>query len=493
MKKLYKLILRTYAGPLLGTFFIAVFVLLMQFLWKYVDDLVGKGLEWYIITELLFYASATFVPMALPLAVLLSSLMSFGNLGERYELVAMKAAGISLQKVMYPLIVLIVFISIAAFFFSNNVMPVANLKFRSILYDVKEQKLAFNIKENIYYSGIDGYVIRVAKKGKDGNSLKKVMIYDHTGNEGNTKVTIADSGYMQLSNDQQNMYLKLFDGYNFEEETTDVRKRRKDPLQRTYFDEQIVKFDLSGFDLKRTDENLFRNNYHMLNLQQLSKAQDSLSEKLSSAKSRVDQRIRREGMYHYNKYGDRESEENDTISAVDTIVASDTVGAADTLSVNFLEQLKVSDQVAIVGLALSSARRSKNQVEFNGKSIERQERLIRKHEVEWHRKFTLSFACLVLFFIGAPLGAIIRKGGLGLPLVISIFFFVTYHIISITGEKYAEAGVMSVFGGMWLASAILLPLGIFLTAKATTDAPLLDVEVWKKLLNKWIGRLRSGK
>ncbi|HKK09801.1 MAG TPA: LptF/LptG family permease, partial [Bacteroidales bacterium] len=349
----------------------------------------------------------------------------------------------------------------------------------------KEQKLAFNIKENIYYSGIDGYVIRVAKKGKDGNSLKKVMIYDHTGNDGNTKVSVADSGYMQLSTDQQNMYLKLFNGYNFEEETKDVRKRRKDPLQRTYFKEQIVKFDLSGFDLKRTDENLFRNNYHMLNLQQLSKARDSLTGKLESAKSKVDQRIRREGMYHYSKYADDQSQ--------DTAAVNDTLSISDTLSVDFLEQLKVNEQVSIIGLALSSARRSKNQVEFNGKSIARQERLIRKHDVEWHRKFTLSFACLVLFFIGAPLGAIIRKGGLGLPLVISIFFFVTYHIISITGEKYAEAGVLPVYEGMWLASVILLPLGFFLTIKATTDAPLLDTEAWKKKINQWQEKLRSGK
>lgn len=478
MKKLYLLIIKSFIGPFLGTFFIAVFVLLMQFLWKYVDDLVGKGLEWYIITELLFYASATFVPMALPLAVLLSSIMSFGNLGERYELVAVKAAGISLQKVMYPLIVFIFLISVAAFFFSNNVMPVANLKFRSILYDVKEQKLAFNIKEKIYYNGIDGYVIRVDKKGKDGNSLKKVMIYDHTGNDGNTKVTVADSGYMHLSNDQQGMYLSLYNGYNFEEDTKDRSKRHKQPLQRTYFDKQVVRFDLSGFDLKRTDENLFRNNYHMLNLQQLSDARDSLTGKLTEVKDKVDNRIRREGMYHYVQYVDKPPAKAQEEQLQDTLMP------ADTLPADILSSYTASEQESLIGLALSSARRSKNQVEFNGKSIERQERLILKHEVEWHRKFTLSFACIVLFFIGAPLGAIIRRGGLGLPLVISVLFFVTYHIISITGEKYAKAGIIPVYEGMWLASAVLLPLGIFLTLKSTTDAPLLDMEAWRKMINK---------
>lgn len=484
MKRLYRLIIKTYIGPFLGTFFIAVFVLLMQFLWKYVDDLVGKGLEWYIITELLFYASATFVPMALPLAVLLSSIMSFGSLGERYELVAMKAAGISLQKVMYPLVVFIFLISISAFFFSNNVMPVANLKFRSILYDVKQQKLAFNIKEKIYYKGIDGYVIRVDKKGKDGNSLKKVMIYDHTDSKGNTKITVADSGYMQLSNDQQSMYLNLFDGFNYEEETKDRQKSRKKALQRTYFDKQVIRFDLTGFDLKRTDENLFRNNYHMLNLEQLSSARDSLTEKLNNAKDKVDNRIRREGLYHYVKFAENTEPEQPDISQ-DTIVMNDTIPD------NFLSEYPLNEQESLISLALSSTRRSKNQVEFNGKSINRQEKLIKKHEVEWHRKFTLSVACIVLFFIGAPLGAIIRRGGLGLPLVVSVLFFVTYHVISITGEKYAEAGILPVYEGMWLATFILLPLGIFLTLKATTDAPLLDVESWKKVLEKW--KTRFGK
>ncbi len=484
MKRIYRLVIKTYIGPFLGTFFIAVFVLLMQFLWKYVDDLVGKGLEWYIITELLFYASATFVPMALPLAVLLSSIMSFGSLGERYELVAMKAAGISLQKVMYPLVIFIILISISAFFFSNNVMPVANLKFRSILYDVKQQKLAFNIKEKIYYKGIDGYVIRVDKKGKDGNSLKKVMIYDHTDSKGNAMVSVADSGYMQLSNDQQSMYLNLFSGFNYEEETKDRQKSNRDALQRTYFDKQTVRFDLSGFDLKRTDENLFRNNYHMLNLEQLNNARDSLTIKLDKAKEKVDNRIRREGLYHYVKFtGNTEPQNHD--------VSHDSIFVQDTISGDFLSQYPLDEQESLISLALSSARRSKNQVEFNGKSIDRQEKLIKKHEVEWHRKFTLSVACIVLFFIGAPLGAIIRRGGLGLPLVVSVLFFVSYHVISITGEKYAKAGILDVQEGMWLATFILLPLGIFLTLKATTDAPLLDVESWKKTFEKWKARIKK--
>lgn len=214
----------------------------------------------------------------------------------------------------------------------------------------------------------------------------------------------------------------------------------------------------------------------MLNLAQLEQSADSLQEKLDQTKERIDRQLRREGMYHYIKF------------VSDTL---DSVVVSDTLPADFLSSYSLSEQEMLLGSAVSSARRGKNQVSFNGKSVDRQERLIRKHEVEWHRKFTLSFACLVLFFIGAPLGAIIRKGGLGLPLVISIVFFVSYHIISITGEKYAKAGVMSVQEGMWLASVILLPLGIFLTLKATTDAPLLDIESWKKSLGKLIGKKQS--
>ncbi|MDD3744391.1 MAG: LptF/LptG family permease, partial [Lentimicrobiaceae bacterium] len=217
MKKLYHLILRSYLGPLILTFFIALFILVMQFLWKYIDDLVGKGLQWQMVAELLFYASATFVPLALPLAILLSSLMTFGNLGERYELVAIKSAGISLRTAMKPLIILSVFISIFAFFFSNNVLPLANLKFKSILYDVRQQKLAINIREGIFYDGIEGYVMRVGKKEDDGETIRDVMIYDHSSRMGNSNVTHADWGTMKQSADGEVLELTLYDGYNYDE------------------------------------------------------------------------------------------------------------------------------------------------------------------------------------------------------------------------------------------------------------------------------------
>ncbi len=468
MKKLYILILRSYLGPLILTFFIALFILVMQFLWKYIDDLVGKGLQWQVIGELLFYASTTFVPLALPLAILLSSLMTFGNLGERYELVAIKSAGISLRTVMKPLVILSVLISIFAFFFSNNILPVTNLKFKSILYDVRQQKLALNIREGIFYNGIEGYTMRIGIKEKDGVTIRDIMIYDHTSRMGNTTVTRAEWGRMEQSADGATLDLTLYNGYNYDEKT-DRRNERNRPFQRTYFAEQYRRFDLSDFKMMRTNEELFRNHYQMLNLKQLTQAEDSL---LRETDMRLSGLLRStEISYSFN---------NQLDSAYMSQIP-DTLKPGNRLPV--LSGLDKTATLQVYELALNAARNTRSNIEFNKADIEARMVLIRKHQVEWHRKFTLSIACLVLFFIGAPLGAIIRKGGLGLPLVISVVFFVIYHVISMTGEKSVKAGTMDPLTGMWLSSVVLLPLGIILTVKATTDSPLLDLDAWKRLFN----------
>ena len=467
MKRLYLLILRSYLGPLILTFFIALFILVMQFLWKYIDDLVGKGLPWYVVGQLLFYASTTFVPLALPLAILLSSLMTFGNLGERYELVAIKSAGISLSTVMRPLVVLIIFISIFAFFFSNNVLPVTNLKFKSILYDVRQQKLALNIREGVFYNGIDGYVMRINKKEKDGVTIRDVMIYDHSSRMGNTTVTRAESGTMVQSPDGSFLELTLINGYNYDEKT-DRRNDLSRPFQRTLFAEQYRKFDLTQFQMMRTNEELFRNHYQMLNLKQLTKSEDSLKKEIQTRRDGLVRTM--ELNYFYNSQLDSGSIK----MPEKEIVVSNRLGALRGL--NKTEMLEVHES------AVKSARSARNNVEYNKNDMNERTVLLRKHEVEWHRKFTLSIACLVLFFIGAPLGAIIRKGGLGLPLVISVVFFVIYHVISMTGEKSVKAGTMDPIVGMWLSSAILLPLGFILTMKAATDSPLFDPDIWKKII-----------
>ncbi|HNS16902.1 MAG TPA: LptF/LptG family permease [Bacteroidales bacterium] len=479
MKKVSKLVLRSYAGPLVLTFFIALFVLLMQFLWKWVDELVGKGLEWNIVGELLFYASATFVPLALPLAILLASLMTFGNLGERYELVAMKAAGISLRRIMMPLVVLSVAIAIGAFFFSNIMLPIANLKFRSILYDVRQQKLALNIPEGIYYNGIDGYTIRVGQKEKDEKTLHDIMIYDHSDRTGNTSLTMADSGLMEITPDKRYMVLTLFDGINYYEDM-DRKTLSSRPFRRIKFTESKHRFDLSAFSMVRTDEELFRKNYQMLNIRQLEEATDSLKMQKNGKTSEFATNFLSNYSHFRYKY--------DTTGA--TAPVPDSVyhweGA-------FLDQFTPEQKLRIIENALNATRNIRVNIGYQKDYVDEKNLSIIKHRIEWQRKFTLSFACVILFFVGAPLGAIIRKGGLGLPLVVSVILFVMYHIISTTGFKYAREGVLTPFEGMWLASAVFLPIGIFLTYKATTDSPLMDTDSWKKLILKIISVVYRNK
>jgi lipopolysaccharide export system permease protein len=468
MKKIYALVLKSYAGPLMVTFFISLFILLMQFMWVYIDDLVGKGLEWYIIGELLFWASFTFVPLALPLAILLSSLMTFGNLGEHYELVAMKSAGISLRSIMKPLIILSVCISIFAFYFSNNVLPVANLKFKSLLYDIRKKKLAVNIKEGIFYNDMEDYIIRVGKKGKDGNSIYKVMIYNHTEGKGNIDITVADSGLMESTPDQRYLIFTLYNGYNYQDKSGQKDAKKNYPFQRTYFKQQQRKFDLSGFELNRTNEELFKTNYQMLNISQLNVFIDSIDASINVQRLSLAEQYPKNYQVYLNIDSTYQPGQDSTL-----VVGKDLLAgfSGDTL-------------VRITANALASARNLKKSLEFHTQSFKTKRELLVKHKIVWHRKFTLSFACLVLFFIGAPLGAIIRKGGLGLPTVISILFFILYHIISMIGEKSALKGAIEVGGGMWLSSVILLPLGFFLTLKATTDSPIMDMDVWNKALMK---------
>ncbi len=466
--------LKSYLGPFVFTFFIALFILLLQFLWKYIDDLVGKGLEWYIIAKLMFYASSTFVPLALPLAVLLSSLMTFGNMGEHYELVAMKAAGISLRKAMKPLIYLSFAISVFAFLFSNYVMPVANLKFGSLLYDVRQQKLAFNINEGIYYYGLEGFVIRVGKKAKDNKTIYDVKIYNHSKNQGNLMVTTAKSGTMHLSANQKNLIFTLYDGYRFSEITNVARYRINRPFESVKFDKQVLNFDLSQFQLNRTNEDLFKTHYSMLNIQQLNYSIDSLSNNFINAKEK-----------HFKSYVSRYPHIaiNDTLRSKN--IDSTSVAITDTIFLPIIDNFELVDKADILEVALRGARAAKEGVIRSNNNIEARQKIITKHEVVWHQKFKLSIACFLFFFIGAPLGAIIRKGGLGLPVVVSVLFFVMYHVISMMGEKAVKTGEMNVVIGLWLSTLIVLPLGLFLTYKATSDAQLMDTESWNKFFKKF--------
>ena len=467
MKKLDLFILKSYLGPLIMTFFIALFILLMQFLWKYVDDMVGKGLEWYIILKLLFYASSTFVPLALPLAILLSSLMMFGNLGEHYELVTLKAAGISLRRIMFPLVIVSFLICCLAFYFSDVIYPKASLKFLSLLYDIREKKLAFNLKEGVFYNGIEGFVIRVGRKDQDGNTIRDVMIYDHSKHLGNTSLTTAEWGRMEISKDKRFLVFRLYNGTNYEERVDLRGNEISRPFQRTAFKEQWQSFDLSSFQLTRTDENLFKKNYEMLNMEQLHLAIDSLYRDLDR------ERIIQEANYrntfpNYNRY--------DTLT-----LAKDSLPSFNT---DIICNFDASEQASILQAAKSTALSIKETTAQNISSMDSKSRLIYKHQIVLHKKFTFSIACFLLFFIGAPMGAIIRKGGLGMPAVISTLFFILFWIISFIGEKYTAEGVLPAWQGMWMASAVLLPIGMFLTYKANKDASLLDIEFWVRLVQK---------
>jgi lipopolysaccharide export system permease protein len=546
-KKAYAYILLSYAGPLALTFTISLFILVMQFLWKYIDDLVGKGLEWYIILELLFYAAATFVPLALPLSILFASLMTFGSLGEKYELVAMKAAGISLSMAMKPLIVLTMIISLSAFFFANNVMPVANLKMFSVLNGVREKKPAVNIRPGIFYREIDGLALKVSARNRDGKGVRDILIYDYTnpasGRYNALNVTVAKQGVIEFSEDDRFMTLTLIDGTNYAEQIEGRDQTVNRPLQRTSFARQHRLIDLSAFAFSKTNEEFLKDDFRMMSLNHLNYTIDSMYTQYHQERGVFVAEIPKS---FRNLYADtlivkpeklfidsldRESQQGltldtsvdanqdniaqmpprfsglgrttsvqlrngiieEVVSEVDSVMLTRSYYPkyGDSILPNVLKNYKLEEQNAIVTTALQLARSSKESMNSRFNISESRIRLIRKYEIEWHRKFTLSIACLILFFVGAPLGAIIRKGGLGMPAVLSVVLFILFHVLSMTGDKLARESTVSPVGGMWMASLIFLPVGVFLTIKATGDAALLDAEAWQKGWKKIIAFIRN--
>jgi lipopolysaccharide export system permease protein len=495
----------------------------MQFLWRYIDDLIGKGLEFKIIAELLLYTCASLVPMALPLAILMSSLMTFGNMGEFYELTAIKSSGISLQRIMMPLIILVFFISIGAFFFANEVLPYTNLKMRSLLYDVRNQRPEIQIIPGSFYNGIDGYSVRVDRKNPYTNMMYDVKIYDHTQNRGNVSVTIADSGRMIVTEDERNLIFTLYHGYSYNEleDEKSYRRRKTYPHRFDRFDEEQIIIELVGFALTRTDENLFRNHYSMLDLKQLGVMKDSINKDIAEKENIMHQNLvennyfRRRTPYYLrheiprvkpdslvpNPYKVRSLQ---TMKhRLDTVIPSVTreineirpnqkvqskkSNTDPKLYRNLFDKLTLREKDDILESALSYARSARTYIISAANSIDAKTRNLRKFEIEWQRKFTIAFACFVFLFIGAPLGAIIRKGGLGLPLVISTLFFIFYYIISLMGEKVVRESIMKDYQGMWIASMIFFITGIFLTYKATTDAAILNFETYSNFIQKYLG------
>jgi len=469
VKKIHLLVIRAFIRPFIVTFFIVMFVLLMLFLFKYIDDLIGKGFEWYIILELLWYASATNVAMALPLAILLSSIMTFGSLGENSELVAIKSAGLSLQRAMSPLIIVVTLLSIGAFFFSDYMLPVANLKMLSLLYDVRIKKADFLIEEGVFNNSIPNYSIRVDKKDPDGQTLHGVLIYDHTNVSGDAAVIMAREGRKYLSADKQFLILKLKDVVRYEESqgpqgSNNFRQR----FMRYRFKETEQRFDLSAFKFQRTDENLFKSNYAMLNLRQLKKFRDSVQLKADTNSNLNFKKVK----YLYRLFRD--------FPAGGQQIA---IGKAKNYEKG-IDLIPGDYKTISISSAREGARQVADVVSTSVLDYKAYENPVIRAIIEIHRKFTLSVSCLLLFSIGAPLGAIIRKGGLGLPVVMSVIFFLIYYTISTIAEKSAREGSISPIAGMWIAIIVLTPLGIFLTYKATMDSSLFNVDYYKLLIQR---------
>lgn len=476
MKIVDRFVLKAYIRPFLITFVVMVLFLLMQFVWKYIDDLVGRGVEWYYIAELLFYTSATVVPMALPLAVLLSSIMTFGTLGENNEMAAMKAAGVSLIRVMRPLIIFMVITSALAFLFSNYVIPVANLKSETLLRNITNKKPALNIREGVFYGGIEGYSIKVGEKfGPNKNGLREVYIYDHSQNSGNNKVVSSETGKMDVTDDELYLDIELFDGHSYEEVTPDrPRQRNSYPFIKSSFERSLIRFNLSEFqsgDLRSGS----RKDYDMLNVVQLVEARDSL--KVNFAERQRDFTSQMRGKYAFHLA----DEPLDTQSIV--------AGLNDTLLLN----VAPAERKRVMSNALRIARSNKTYYDNTGMEFNWRAKLISRHMLEWHKKFSVSFSVIVLFFIGAPLGAIIRKGGMGMPVVVSVFIFIVYHVTSYSFEKLGRELVWTPFRAMWSANLMLLPFGILLTYKSATDSAIFNIENYLKPFQKIWGIFAARK
>ena len=462
MKKIDKLILKSFLGPLLLTFAIAVFVLLMQFVWKYIDDLVGKGLEVGVIAELLLYASATFVPMALPISVLFASVMTMGNFGEKYELVAMKAGGISVRRIMFPMALVALLMTGVAFYFANNVLPVAMYKYRVTLYDIQRKKPAVSIRPSEYYDDIDGYVIRVNHKDPDGRTMRDIIIYDHTQGIGNTNIIVADRGYMQTTPDDNYLLFTLFDGYTYNE-ATEGENADKRPLTSIGFDKQILTFDISAFAFKKSTEDFFSGHYQMLNVAQLDSTIGGLNRGLGERyREFSDVLLHKMRVYEYFS---RHIDDSSAYINVPQIVA-------DTIH---MVRHKLLTQ------ARAQAFNAQNDIQMYSSYIDSDREYINRHYIELMRKFTLSVACLLLFLIGAPFGSIVRKGGLGMPLVASVVFFVLYYVIGMISEKSVRESALEPVG-MWISTFVFIPIGALLTWQATTDSSLFDLATWKRWL-----------
>lgn len=499
----------------------------MQFLWKYIGDLIGKGLEWYIIFEFILYSIPYLIPRALPLAVLLSTIMTYGNLGEHYELVAIKSAGVSLLRTMKAMLVVMLIIAGIAFYSSNILIPRANLSWGALFYDVTNKKPAMNIQDGIFFKDLQGYAIRVGKKHKDNQTLDDVLIYAKDERSNVATIILAKSGKMELTDNDRFLKLTLYDGKRYEEMTDNPRYDETYPHNIMAFSEYNMAIDLSELELKRSNPELFKDNYEMLNISELDQRIDSLEIVLKQKKefllayleayfhfkqdSSVTtyqipdsswegmryEEILKAGIVRFNRGEHMRQEE----TAVAEDPAEEVLSAADRLrgkrsneyraeppqGYNLSGNQPKMDMKTLIESATQSTRNLQRIVESTQTEIRQVSERKRRYAIQWHKKFTLAFSCILLFFVGAPMGAIIRKGGFGAPMIAAILMFIVYFIMQTVGEKLAREGVLEVWSGAWFSSILFVPMALFLTYKASTDSMLFDRDSYLRASRKFVG------
>ncbi len=560
MKKIDRLILGAFIGPFILTTAVVVFILLIQQLSHHIDDLLGKGLSYWVFAELCGYFAVHFVPMALPLAILLSSLITFGNLGEHMELTALKGAGISLIRVLAPIFVLTLFVSLGSYFFSDKVLPIANLEAYRLLWDIKQKSPSLSIKEGAFYNGLPGYSIKINHKYPDGKSIKDIMIYDHTDRQGNTKLILADSGRMYTIRNDRYLVLELFKGKSYNDKVAvQDGSFSNQKFLRNKFDKSQVIFDLSSFDMQSTDKRLFQQHRYMRTAAQLVQDIDSMQSELVKGRKEIINNLKPNYRYHLKEYSPQRTLEAtqparqrpqtklDTLRqqnkgrnrAIDSLhkkqnqvnvlqynpkkTALDTTNQPNLITKKYQRTQKQPKNYTDQELALSQDTanpiRKVNRSAISNRIVERvdtlqqvsqaltqarsiasfaknyttniatQARSTREYTVEFYRKFALTFACISMFLIGAPLGSIIKKGGLGVPVLVSIIFFIFFYVLSNTGEKWVKEDFVQVWLGMSMANVILLCFGLVFLRQARNDSRLFETDFylvwWDKIKSQW--------
>lgn len=577
MKKIDKLVLGAFLGPFVITFLVVVFILLNIQMLKYFDDIIGKGLDWDVLGQLLFYFAVFTTPTAMPLAVLLSALIAYGNLGEHFELTAVKSAGISLLRTLQPIFIFVLFLTAIAFYVNNNLVPKAALEAYSLLYDIKQKKPALDLREGAFYNGIPDISIKVNQKFPDGETLKDVIIYDHRKNDGNKDVTVADSGRMYTILNERYLKFELFNGYNYtegaatEQAMAGGKKIPQETVSRSKFEKTQVVFDLSSFNLERTDKKWFEGNRIMRNLGQLDVDIDSIKREI------LQQRL----MYHLNRpslftyYGRKDSlvlphevqrfrverdslarakyeksrqeskkkvgQEKDSARQQPLAMAlkpageagtplpgnvasrelPDRPGTADNKMLSIPAEAATADTVRsdslsaaarhaateakidsvfalkptsdMVQSAANTARQVKSQVMNSNSGIQNYAKELTVFEIQWHKIIANSLACIAMFLIGAPLGAIIKRGGLGVPFLVAILFFIIFYLLSMQGEKLAKQDVLSVSAGVWAADLVLLVIGLFFLRQARNDARLFEGDFYLVVFDRIKASLEARK